>query len=241
MDQQQFDSVIVAVYLISVMYVGYQAFNSLDDQTAIGLDKKSMQEQFEKFTLDGTPLKDLIDIKFKFEDRYKFPDQPKELQATIDNKSSDKSIHVDWDQSTLTDYEGRSRRVIRMTADKRLNLSQPQTPSIIAPGRSLKEKLTAEDLLELKENNTLEPKAPIVDLDQLKKAANNKKTSKTIKDMYADFMASKKPVKFALRLALRFTDFNSNTQTQPHHYMLDCNFTVEKRPWTDYIPIPIKK
>lgn len=240
MDQQQFDSVIVAVYLISVMYVGYQALNSLDDQTAIGLDKKPFESQLEAAKLSDTPLKELIDVKFKFEDRYKFPDQPKELQVTIDNKSSNQSIYVDWDQSSLTDYEGRSRRVIRMTPDKRLNLSQPQTPYVIAPGRSLKEKLTAEDLLEPKENNTLEAKAPIVDLDQLKKAADNKKTSKKIKDMYADFMAGKKPVKFSLRLSLTFIDSHTKMQRR-HHYMLDCDFLVEKRPWTDYIPIPVQK
>lgn len=241
----QFDVIIVAIYLICVVYVLYQAFNSLDDQTKIAVEKivvekGSFDGQEEEKKLADTPLKDVLDIKIPFGDRYKFTEQPRLLVVVLINKSASFAICADWDSSSLTNYDGRSRRVIRMTPDRKIDLSQRQVSSMIAPGRSLTEALTAEDLLVSTADSTLAPRDALISIDALKKASENPKTPKVLKDMYANFMSRKAPLRFSLRLILQFSEVKAGVRTEAW-YPIRCDFTVEKRPWTDYLPFNPKK
>ena len=258
--------IILAVYLICVVYVLYQALSTLDDQTKVDLVKtvveteepkepeepkdaqpeagKDKGDEKSETKLADSELKDKINVKFKFDKRYVFnlddaakDKQPKDLTITIENKSKNSSIFVDWESCSLTDQEGRSRRVIRLTPDKRLeDLSQRQVPSVVAPGRNLKEKITAEDLLKLNaESNTLEPSSPIININGLKKASENKRTPKFIKEMYANFINRKAPLKFSLYLSIQFSQIKTGVRDERWH-VIRCDFEVEKRPWTDYLP-----
>jgi hypothetical protein len=256
------DIIILTVYLICVIYVLFQAWVSLDDQTKVSLvrtvvttadrpdeerngeakDEKDRQD--EEIKLEDSDLKDEINIKFKFDKRYVFnldnaekDKQPRELNLTIENKSKTTAIFVDWESCALTDQEGRSRRVIRLTPDKRLeDLAQWQARSVVAPGRNLKEKITAEDVLKLnEEKNLLEPGKPLIDINGLKKASENKKTPKFVKEMYANFINYKKPLKFSLYLSIQFSQIKTGIREDKWH-ILRCDFEVENRPWTDYLP-----
>lgn len=270
---QQLDLIIVTIYAICVFYALRQAIQALDDRTKIKFDEKAFQKQLEDDTipeLNDLPLKELINVKFKFDDRYKFSDQPKKLSITIENKSSHTpkpkpetsgdsdaqgnrkasswvnyspiSILVDWDSSSVTDYGTKSRRVIRLIPDKRLDdLSVPQVQSIVPPGGNLQADLTAEDVLKLDDaKTTMEPSKALLDLDDLKKAADNKKSPQSVKDMYAKFIKSKDTLKFSLRLMVHFITLLNGEQKRYPRYLY-CTFIVENIPWTDELPWLPKK
>jgi hypothetical protein len=234
--QEQLDLIIVTVYLISVTYVLYQAYSSLADRTTVKFDNDALEQQLEK-----SNLKEIVDIKFGFQDkdRFDFDNQPKELFIIVINKSSDTSIYVHWDRSTLTDYEGRSRRVIRLTSDKKPDLFQHQAFSPVTPQRSLKERITAEDLLKPDATNSvLEPSGPLIDIRDLQKRFPNKKTPQTIKELYAKFITMKEPLKLSLGLVLQFTEEKVDKIPAQHErwHTLNCDFSIRKMPRTDYLP-----
>jgi hypothetical protein len=225
----ELDIFILAVYLITVAYILYQAIAALDDQTKIWLDKDELSQALEK-----RGLKDQIEIDLKFEKRYllnKDADkdkQPKELTVNIKNKS-DEPIYVDWDRSTLTDLGGRSRRVIRMSPSGRLELSQPQVLSVVGPNQSLSEKITAEDLLERnKETELYEVKKPLIDIQGLAKNKDKKK-------LYKEFMEEAATLDYALCLAIMAPDFNDVSRGDRRH-LVRCKIYVKKLPWQYILP-----
>ena len=234
--QEQLDLIIVTVYLISVTYVLYQAYSSLAERTMVKFDNGALEQQLEKYK-----LKDIVDIKFGFQDkdRFDFDNQPKEIFIIVINKSSDTSIYVHWDRSTLTDYEGRSRRVIRLTSDKKPDLFQQQAFSPVAPQRSLKERITAEDLLKSDATNSvLEPSGALIDIRDLEKRSANKKTPQNIKDLYSKFITMKDPLKLSLGLVLQFIEEKMDkvpAQNERWH-TLNCDFIIRKMPRSDYLP-----
>lgn len=248
--RDQLDLIIVVVYLISVVYVLYQAYFSIQERTVFDYDKEFYKQQLKKKVFGETQLEDIVDIDFKFEKYYLLTEdgQPKDLGITIKNKSKGVaddpdnpidhvSILVDWDSSSVTDYEERSRRVIRLTPDKRMeDLSQTQVFSMVPPGKTQKEKITAEDVLGFdKDKDTLEPKKPIIDIEQLKKSADNPKTPKKVKDMYADFANEKKPLQFSLRLWIGLVTI-ANGERKEYWQSLRFNFTVAKLPRKNQFP-----
>ncbi|MBE9176991.1 hypothetical protein IQ268_00175 [Oculatella sp. LEGE 06141] len=241
MDQNQnIDLIIFAVYGVCITWVLYNSIESLAEQTTISFDKATLDRALADIPLKDTNLSDVVDIKFKFNDRYQFSEQPKTLALTLDNKSKNISIRIDWDQSTLTDYANQSRRVIRLPSNRQVDLSQRQIFSIVAPGGSLRETITAEDLLKQKEDGTLEETAPIVDIEKLQKDAESKKASQKLKNTVARFMDGKKPLQFSLRLALRFFDWKGEDITE-HLEFVTCYFSIKKLPWSDHLPFNPKK
>jgi hypothetical protein len=198
---------ILTVYIISVIYVFYRAIKSVDNQLRIELDKDSLAQQ-----IDAQGLKDLIEIKFKPKKRYQ-ADQVRDLSIDIENKSQTYSISVDWDQSSLTNFDGRSRRVIRLMPGMTLDLFQPQALSVIAPSKTLKEYFTAEDALKRNSEGVLEIASPLFSPDKLRKA-------------------SERGDQFLLRLILQVSDPASGTGGG-RLYALLCEFKVIKLPWTD--------
>jgi hypothetical protein len=230
------DLFILTVYVIVVTYTLYKMIDSLEDQTTIKFDKDDLDRQLEEQGLKGS-----IDVKFKFEDRYSF-DQPKTLSITVDNKFEQSVTYIDWDRSSLSDYTGRSRRVVRLTPDKRIDtLFQPQMSSTIAPGSALSETITAEELLKfVGDSGTLEASAPLVNIDQLQKNAKSPKATDAQKKLNADFMAGKAPLPFTLQLALRISNTLGDTGTHNFH-VLACRFNLHKVPWQDALPFNPKK
>ncbi|MFE1745461.1 hypothetical protein [Coleofasciculus sp. H7-2] len=202
---------ILTVYIICVTYVLYRVFKSVDrNQVIVHLDGESLNGQ-----LEAQNLKDRVDIQFKLEKRYQL-DQLRQLSIQIDNQSPDHSIDVDWDRSSLTDFDGRSRRVIRLTPSMILDLSQHQVFSFIGAGKTLKEKLTVEEVLQRdSQTDVLKISAPLFDPSKLKKLSGTDNT-----------------LQFSLMLVLHLLRSTGETGNSVIH-ILSCDFTVKKAPWTD--------
>jgi hypothetical protein len=126
---------IFTVYLIIVSYVLYQAYKALGNQVVIDTDYSSLNQQLEE-----QEIKELIDIKFKFKDRYKL-DELTKMMISIKNTSQEDTIRVDWDESSITDFDKVTGRVIRL-ATGMTNIPQSQAVSIIVPGRIIQEELS---------------------------------------------------------------------------------------------------
>jgi hypothetical protein len=148
------DLIILVVYIICMTYIISQAIFSLDNQTKFVAETKFFEAQLEEKKLGDKPLKDFVSIGFKFEFRYKSNDQPKMLIMTIENKSADHYIYVDWDSSSLTTYDPNfSRRVIRVAPDNN-DLDLPQVFSAIPPKLKLATVITAEDVFKRSEDGS---------------------------------------------------------------------------------------
>jgi hypothetical protein len=245
------DLIILVVYIICMTYVISQAIFSLDNQTKIATDAKFLETQLDEKTLGEKKLKDLIGIGFRFEDRYKSDNQPKALAMTVENKSDDYYVYIDWDSSSITSYDPNfSRRVIRVAPDKRItDLALPQVFSAIPPKLKLPTSITSESAFKLNaEGEILELATPIIDLETLEKVSKILKTPQYIKDINFNFKERRKPIEFYLRLMLRMTDilhedgkdrFQQVTQMYGKEYyqtMLTCKFTVTRMFWVDQIP-----
>jgi hypothetical protein len=245
------DLIILVIFLICVAYVVRRAIETLDNQTKIEFEKKELESQLETLTLEGTSLKDIVEVNFGFkpEDRFKFADQPKSLLAIIKNKSKNIQIYTEWDKSTLTNYGNASRRVIHLNIADKLVISahQPlliQAPNPISPGNSLSVQLAPEDTVRRNvETNVLEAKDPIVDLEDLKKKATDTKEKpapKDLKQKRLKFLTHKAPLEFSLRLMLRMNSIDEGGGT-PYEYPLLCKFKVINMPWWDQLPWNPKK
>ncbi len=130
---------VFTVYLIIVTYVFYKAYQSLETQVTIDLDTESLNEE-----LVANDLKDIVDIDFKkLKPSYQL-DDVKVLKIGIKNKSSEESaitIRINWDESSITNYEGNVSRIIRVT--KGLSeVPQKQVPSIIVANQKIEEELS---------------------------------------------------------------------------------------------------
>lgn len=126
---------ILTVYFIVVTYVFYQAYKSLGSQVVIDFDATDLNNQLQKYNLDN-----ILDVKFKFKSSYRLEDI-KLLLIIIRNKSEDSTIRVDWDQSSITDFDNVTERVIRMTPGM-TNIPQAQAVSIIVPNQIIEEELS---------------------------------------------------------------------------------------------------
>ena len=126
---------IFTVYFIVVVYVLYQAYKSLDNQVVIQFDSEDLNRQ-----LDDQGLKGVIQIKFKFKDSYKL-DELTKLPISIKNISNEETIRVDWDQSSIRNFDNVIDRVVRLTPGL-AEIPQKQVESIIVPGREIKEELS---------------------------------------------------------------------------------------------------
>lgn len=235
------DPIILVAYLLCIIYFLYLIREAFNDEFTIRLDADFLKRQ-----LDDQNLQNLLAISFKFDSRYEF-DKLKQLAISISNKASNEkaddkphsiSIYVDWDYCAFTDLEGRSRRVTRLMPGATVDLFQNQVLSTIAPSTTLKEAITAEDLLQRKGarkddkldaasplNLEVEITKPLIDPAALKK--NDR------------FMRRYTDLEFFLGLAFRIVG--------PHQapggdriYVL-CRFVIHKLPWTAGLPWNPKK
>ncbi|MBW4579413.1 MAG: hypothetical protein KME42_07545 [Tildeniella nuda ZEHNDER 1965/U140] len=235
------DPIILTSYLLCIAYFLYLIVDAFNDEFTVRLDADFLSTQ-----LTEQNLQDLLAISFKFDSRYEF-DKLKQLAISISNKAShektdDKpysiSIYVDWDYCAFTDLEGRSRRVTRLMPGATVDLFQTQVFSTIAPSTTLKEAITAEDLLQRKGdrkadkldtasplNLEVEITKPLIDPAALKKSDKFMKR-------YAD-------LEFFLGLAFRIVGPNRSIGGD-RVYVL-CKFVMHKLPWTAGLPWNPKK
>lgn len=149
------DLLILVIYLASLFFIYSNALDSLKDIIAVEFDAAFLQEQITTQELGGL-------LAIKGEVSGKAIGDIKEVSLSIENKSSERFLYVIWDQSVINDFGKRSRRVIRLSPGNTLDSMQPQAYSAIAPGQTLKEKITAEDVLQRnKDTQALEIGRPL--------------------------------------------------------------------------------
>lgn len=225
--------VVLTIYIIGISYVFNRMVDSIDDRLKFEFKKGDVEEQLKKLELD-----EKIGISFKLDAINEF-DAVKDLSISIENKSEDLAIYVDWDNSTLiVDHTKQSCRVIRKSPDLIRDLGVPQVLSLVAPKRTLSEKLSAENLYERDpEKGTYSATKPIIDIAGLSKNKNQKK-------LYNDFINERVPLNFSLQLVLRLSEVRAGLApgvNVPPVCIIDCPFTVRKLPWTYALPWNKKK
>ncbi len=201
----QIDLIILVVYTITVILVLKRAIESVDQVTAIAFNKAALQEALKERKLAGK-----LGVSFALPGRYPLGSQPKELAVIIANKL-ERAIYIDWDRSTFTDLKGRSRRVIRLSSNKGAQINAPQVLSPIPPGRTLEEKITAEDTL-VRDGDGVKVKKPLINIKRL---------------------AEEESVNFSLWLVVHLQETD---EFDDRTCVLPCEFTVRRCPWTDSLP-----
>ena len=130
---------VLTVYSIIVALAFSKAVESLEEQIVIEGDSDDLNEQLEKYE-----LKELLEIKFKLEDCYEISEF-KNLPFSIKNKSADSSIDINWDRSSIRDFEGGGRRAIRVLDDDQ-EVPQKQVETTLVAGASTDVKVSDEKL-----------------------------------------------------------------------------------------------
>lgn len=221
---------VLTFYLIGVTYTFNRMVESIDDQIKFEYQKAKVDEQLKK-----EEIQDHVGISFKFKPSNSLEDV-KELSISIENKSQDLAVYADWDSSSIVvEHNKQSRRVIRKSPDLTRDLAVPQSPSLVAPTKTLTEAVTAEDVFERDAvGGTYTPKKPIVNIIGLQKSP-----VKAQRILYADFMNRRKNLDFSLQLVLRISDQRVGLApgvNVPPMYIINCPFVVRKLPWTYALP-----
>ncbi|MBC1236062.1 hypothetical protein [Nostoc sp. 2RC] len=222
--------IILTIYIIVVSYVFNRMVESIDDQVKFEFKKGVVDDQLKEQNLN-----DKIGVSFKFKSSYPIDDL-KDLGLSIENKSENIAVYVDWDNSSLVvEHSKQSRRVIRKSPDLTRDLAVPQSPSLIAPKKTLSETVTAEDVLQRQENGTYSANKPLIDINGLQKGQ---------KKLYNDFINRRKELEFSLQLVLRVSEVRVGLAPGvnfPPISIINCPFTVRKLPWTYALPWNKKK
>ncbi|MBW4563596.1 MAG: hypothetical protein KME32_21120 [Mojavia pulchra JT2-VF2] len=223
---------ILTIYIIGVTYIFNLMIESIDDKVKFEFKKGVVDDQ-----LKEQNLQDKLGISVKLNASYSF-DELKELSISIENKSDNHAIYVDWDNSSLVvEHSKQSRRVIRKSPDLTRDLAVPQSPSLIAPKKTLSETVTAEDVFERDAvAGTYSAKKPIVNITALQKGPSKK--------LYNDFINRTKQLEFSLQLVLRISEVRVGLAPGaniPPMCIVNCPFTIRKLPWTYALPWNKKK
>ncbi|MHC5720889.1 MAG: hypothetical protein ACYTX0_54945, partial [Nostoc sp.] len=87
--------VVLTIYIIGVSYVFNRMVESIDDQIKFEFKKGIVDEQLKEQNLD-----DKIGISFRLKPSYPIDDL-RDLGISIENKSENIAVYVDWDNSSL--------------------------------------------------------------------------------------------------------------------------------------------
>lgn len=207
---------ILTLYTIGVAFVLYKAITSVGEQVEIGFNADSIKKQLADQNIDN-----LMEIRFELPPKRPL-DDVRDLDISIKNNSTNQTIYVEWDRSCLVNLNGRSQRIVRLAPGMTYDLLNPQVFSVIAPSKTLREKVTVEDVLKRDSKTDLfqldgpliaKPRAPI--------------------PLPPSF-------KFFLRLVVRLSDPLRGFPLK-RHYFLECEFTVTRLPWTANLPWNLKR
>ncbi len=205
------DWIILTFYggCVAMVVVGMLA-SLWDPEVKIELNRSDLNAQ-----LADNGLASAVGINFKLAEKYQLKDELKHLDVEIKN-TSNRDLYVDWDYSSFVDAAGRSQRLVRLTPGMSFDLLPPQVFSTIAPGKTLKEKLTAESTLKRDQDTSLlTGAAPLIEFSKFKSTPKQK--------------SSPVSFTFALRLALRQVDVQSSFTGNRFH-VINCEFTAKKLP-----------
>ncbi|MBF2004828.1 MAG: hypothetical protein IGS49_05025 [Chlorogloeopsis fritschii C42_A2020_084] len=222
--------IFLTVYIIGVTYTFNRMIDSIDDKIKYAFNKAAVDEQ-----LKEKNLQDDIGISFKLSPSYDM-DELKELSVSIENKSKDLAVYVDWDNCSLVvDYSKQSRRVIRKSPDLTRDLAVPQSPSLIAPAKTLSVAVAAEDVFQRDAaTGTYKVNTPLINISAL-----GKSPVKAQKILFKQFMDGKKALEFSLQLVLRISELRVGIapgEDKPPMCIVNCPFTIKKLPWWYALP-----
>ncbi|MDX2245064.1 MAG: hypothetical protein NW224_30675, partial [Leptolyngbyaceae cyanobacterium bins.302] len=226
------DLLVLIAYFVCIAAAIARIINSFNDEYAVRLDEDALKQN-----LTDQKLEDLIGISFSFDKRYEFGknDKLKKFGINITNKSKTHSIYVDWDYCTMTDLGTKARRVTRLMPGTTLDLFQPQAFSAIAPETTLKETITAEDVLKRQEPKDdkvsialeMEADKPLLDFAGLLKGKDPEKKK------YTRFVATVQTLEFFLDVAVRLV---GPSRSSNDHALIRCKFILQKLPWQAGLP-----
>ncbi len=227
------DLIILVTYIACIAAALARIVNSFNDEYTVKLDSQALKEQ-----LSVLELQNFIDISFGFDKRYEYGknDKLNKLSITVKNKANGHSIYVDWDYCTLTDLQGKARRVIRLVPGSSLDLSQMQVFSVATPETNLKENITAEDCLKRETAPKdgppvafeLQVNKPLLDFVALTKAKDDGTKKKIIR-----FLGSQTTLSFSLDVAVRIV---GPARSASDRALIRCRFIIQKLPWQAGLP-----
>jgi hypothetical protein len=230
------DPIILVAFVLCITMFLLKIRDAFNDEYSIALVGDDLKQYLESQFLKETQLSDMIEIGFKFDKRNEF-NKLKQLGISVSNKSSDHPIYVDWDCSTVTDLEGKARRLARIQPGMTTDLFQEQVFSTINPKTTLKEAITAEDLLQRKKeaekdsplNLEYEISKPLIDLKPEKPSDGLKKRIDRFNRRLQD-----SDLEFFLELSCRF--FGPGQSLGGTRINIPCKFVLKKYPWWVGLP-----
>lgn len=204
------DALLLVLYGLVVYRVLTQAIEKLNKQAIVSLNQGQLNEE-----LGSRELAGMVAFNFGFKNPYSLTSALKMLAISIAN-TSEQTLYIDWDRSSLTNFGGRSRRVIRLTPDKSPDLIRAQVLSVIPPGQVLQEVITAEDVLSrAAESDPLEPTGVIVPIAGA---------------------TEDNPLRFYLCIWLVVQQASEGGNLEDRSYLIPAEFLIRKSPWTDALP-----
>jgi hypothetical protein len=222
---------ILTFYIIGISYTINRMIESIDEKINFALNKSIVDEQ-----LKEQNIFDDVGISFKVSPTYGLSDL-KEVLMFVENKSKNLAVYVDWDNSSIViEHSKQSMRVIRKSPDITRDLAVPQSPSLVAPQKTLTTTITSENTFERdKESGIYNTKKPIVDIV----GGLQKSPVKANRIKFKKFMNEEITLEFSLQLVLRLSEVRvglSPGVNKPPMCIVNCPFTVKKLPWTYALP-----
>lgn len=221
---------VLTFYIIGISYTINRMIESIADKINFTLEKAVVDQQ-----LKEQEIADDVGISFKLGPTYELSEL-KELLMFVENKSKNLAVYVDWDNCTIViKHNKQSMRVIRKSPDITRDLGVPQTPSLVAPEKTLTTTITSESSFERdKDKGTYTPTKPIVDI-----AGLEKNPVKANRILFKKFMNQETNLEFSLQLVLRISEVRVGLQpgsNKPPMCIVNCPFTIRKLPWTYALP-----
>lgn len=221
---------VLTFYIIGVSYTFNRMIESIDDQINFALEKAIVEGQ-----LKEQNIQDDVGITFKFKPNYGLEDL-KELSMSVENKSKSLAVYIDWDNSSIViKHSKQSMRVIRKSPDITRDLGVPQSPSLVAPEKTLTTTITTEDVFKRDTvTGTYSTDKPIVNISGLEKHP-----VKANRILFKKFMDEQTTLEFSLQLVLRISEVRVGLAlgvSVPPMVIVNCPFTIKKLPWTYALP-----
>ena len=222
---------ILTLYIIGITYTINQMIESIAEQIKIDFNKGLVDEQ-----LKDQSLQQKIGISFGGLANTFDITKPQSLSINIENKSQDVAIYVDWDNCAFEEFDGTSKRVIRMSPDITRDLGVFQSPSLIVPKKTLKESVSSESVFQFDKLTGTYTATKNSIANVLKWRTSPIRTQRI---EFNRFMSRKRNFDFSLDLVFRLAETNvgvAHGVNSPPLCIVKCPFTVRKLPWTYALP-----
>lgn len=221
---------VLTFYIIGIAYTINRMIESIADKINFTLEKAVVSEDLKR-----QEIADDVGISFKLGATYELTEL-KELLMFVENKSKNLAVYVDWDNCLIViKHSKQSMRVIRKSPDITRDLGVPQTPSLVAPEKTLSTTITSENTFERdKDKGTYTTTKPIVDI-----AGLEKNPVKANRILFKKFMNQETTLEFTLQLVLRISEVRVGLApgvNKPEMCIVNCPFTIRKLPWTYALP-----